>query len=210
MSDVVVNTTNDLAPSPAVAGSDICLPSGTTMTTLAATTPVVGTGVWTQEDSNAAVTFADSTSPTTSVSGLSDGVYQFRWTTSTDPPLCPTFSDTVAVTIAATPTSAAGPNQNVCANSAGDSVQMNANVPGAGLVGTWLQVSGSGTYTVDDVNSPTAIYSNLVPGNYVFKWVVKRGICDEASSEMSFKVSLPPTAATVDSTPLSVLVHQQH
>lgn len=72
-SAVVVNTTANLSPSPAVAGSDICLSSGTTMTSLAATAPLVGTGTWTQVDANPAVTFAAVNSATTSISGLTDG-----------------------------------------------------------------------------------------------------------------------------------------
>ena len=198
-SDVVINTTSTFSPSPADAGADRCLPSGTTAATLSATAPTVGTGAWTQVSGPSTVNFSDANSANTNITGLIDGVYTFRWTTSSDPG-CSTFSDTTSITIAAAPTSAAGANQNVC----GNVVTMDANILSTGLVGTWVQVSGDSVWTVSDINDPKAVFSNLAPGNYVFSWVVNRGTCDTASSNVSFKVSLPPTTAVVTNSPLSV------
>lgn len=203
-SDVVVNTTTTFSPSPAQAGSDQCLPSGTTTTTLSAKAPATGTtGTWSQVSGPSTVVFNNPNDPNTSITLSADGVYTFRWTTSSDPG-CSTFSDTTTLTIAATPTSAAGANQDICTDSSGNSVTMNGNTLTAGLVGTWVQVSGNSFWTVSDIHDPKAVYSNLAPGNYVFKWVVNRGTCDSASSEVSFKVSLPPTTAVVTNSPLSV------
>jgi hypothetical protein len=100
--------------------------------------------------------------------------------------------------------SAAGANQDVCTDGSGNSVTMNANTLTAGLTGTWVQVSGNSFWTVSDVHDPKAVFSNLAPGNYVFSWVVNRGTCHTASSNVSFKVSLPPTTAVVTNSPLSV------
>ncbi|AWK06841.1 hypothetical protein HYN56_22470 [Flavobacterium crocinum] len=202
-SDVVINTTSTFSPSPAEAGADRCLPSGTTAATLSATAPAVGTGTWTQASGPSIVTFNDPNSPNTNVTGLVDGIYTFEWTTSADP-ACSDFSDRTTLTIAATPTSVAGANQDICTDSSGNSVTMNANNLTTGLTGTWVQVSGNSFWTVSDIHDPKAVFSNLAPGNYVFKWVVNRGTCDSASSEVSFKVSLPPTVAVVTNSPLSV------
>lgn len=203
-SDVVVNTTATFSPSPADAGADRCFPSGTTSATLAATVPSSGTtGTWTQVSGPSTATFVNPNSANSNVTGLINGVYQFQWTTTSDPG-CSTFSDTTSITIAAAPTSAAGANQDVCTDGSGNSVTMNANVLTAGLVGTWVQVSGNSFWTISDVHDPKAVFSNLAPGNYVFSWVVNRGTCDTASSNVSFKVSLPPTTAVVTNSPLSV------
>lgn len=204
-SDVVVNTTSTFSPSPADAGSDQCLPSGTTTAVLAATAPAAGTtGTWTQKSGPTTVAFNDPNSHNTNITGLSDGTYEFEWTTSVAGSGCSTFSDVTTLTIAAAPTSAAGSNQDVCTDSAGNSVTMNGNNLTPGLVGTWVQVSGNSSWTVSDINNPKAVFSNLAPGNYVFRWLVKRGNCDSASSEVSFKVSLPPTTAVVTNSPLAV------
>lgn len=203
-SDVVINTTSTFSPSPAEAGADRCFPSGTTTATLSATAPTVGTGTWTQVSGPSTVNFSDVNSANPNITGLIDGVYQFRWTTSTTEPSCSTFSDITSLTIAPEPTSTAGANQDVCTDSLGNSVTMNANTLTAGLTGTWVQVSGNSFWTVSNINDPRAVFSNLAPGNYVFSWVVKRGTCDTASSNVSFKVSLPPTTAVVTNSPLSV------
>lgn len=65
-------------PSTAVAGLDqeIC----DSITTLAAETPLVGTGVWTIESGNA--TIADPNDPLSSVSGITPGTVVLRWTVS--------------------------------------------------------------------------------------------------------------------------------
>lgn len=203
-SDVVIETTSTFSPSPADAGADRCLPSGTTAATLSATAPTVGTGAWTQVSGPSTVNFSDANSANTNITGLVDGVYQFRWTTSTTELSCSVFSDITSLTIAPEPTSTAGANQDVCTDSLGNSVTMNANTLTAGLTGTWVQVSGNSFWTVSNINDPRAVFSNLAPGNYVFSWVVNRGTCDTASSKVSFKVSLPPTTAVVTNSPLSV------
>ncbi|MCR4030697.1 MULTISPECIES: PKD domain-containing protein [Flavobacterium] len=204
-SDVVINTTTTFSPSPANAGSDGCLPSGTTTAQLAATAPATGTtGTWTQDSGPSTAVFDNPNSPNANLTGLTDGIYTFRWTTSTADLSCSTFSDTTTLTIAATPTSVAGVNQDVCTDSSGNSVRMDANTLTPGLVGTWVQVSGKSSWTISDVHDPKAVFTNLASGNYVFKWVVNSGACNSASSEVSFKVSLPPTIAAVASSPLTV------
>lgn len=201
-SEVVINTTSSFSPSPAVAGPDFCLPSGTTTTTLSATSTDNGAGTWTQI-AGPTVSIVNPTAANATIEGLTDGIYEFQWTTVADPlnpTLCTSFSDTTTVTIAAEPKSIAGTNKDFC----GSEVTMNANVLTTGLVGTWVQVSGDSSLVIDDIHNPKAVFSNLASGNYVFKWVVNQGTCDSNSSEVSFKVSLPPTAATVSTSSLDV------
>ncbi|MFH6958147.1 gliding motility-associated C-terminal domain-containing protein [Flavobacterium aquidurense] len=197
-SDVVVHTTPTFSPSPAVAGPDFCLPPGTTTTTLSATGAANGTGTWTQI-AGPTVSIVNPTAFNATIEGLTDGIYEFQWTTSIDP-ACSTFSDTTTVTVAAEPKSIAGTNQDIC----GNAVTMNANALTTGLVGTWVQVSGDSSWSVNDIHNPKAVFSNLAAGNYVFNWVVNKGTCNSDSTEVSFKVSLPPTAATVSTSSLDV------
>ena len=81
---------------------------------------------------------------------------------------------------------------------------MNANIPSSGLIGTWVQVSGNSSWTVDNIHAPNAVFSNLATGNYIFKWVVAQGDCDSAESQISFKISLPPTTAQVTAASIAV------
>jgi uncharacterized repeat protein (TIGR01451 family) len=66
--------------------------NGQTSTTMAANTPVSGTGLWTQIYGPTAATIDDPASPTTTLSGLIDGTYLFRWTV-TNPPCDPVWDD---------------------------------------------------------------------------------------------------------------------
>ncbi|MCK9271205.1 MAG: hypothetical protein M0P50_12280, partial [Bacteroidales bacterium] len=66
--------------------------NGQASTTMAANTPVSGTGLWTQIYGPSAATIDDPASPTTTLSGLIDGTYFFRWTV-TNPPCDPVWDD---------------------------------------------------------------------------------------------------------------------
>ena len=82
-------------PSPAIAGPDQQL-TGVTTTTLAANTPVAGTGSWTILSGNA--TIDPPNSPTATVSGLSSGNNLLVWEVSNG--LCPSNQDTVLILVA--------------------------------------------------------------------------------------------------------------
>src|SRR5690606_29537167 len=85
----------------------------------------------------------------------------------------------------------AGGDQNVCA----DNTILAGNNPGAGEMGTWTVVSGSGSFS--DANSPTSSVGSLAFGDNVFRWTITDagGICSGTFSDVTITRF---TAASVD------------
>src|SRR5207244_4444963 len=73
---------------------------GVTSTTLAANTPVVGTGAWSMV-SGAGGSFGNGSSPTSSFSGVAGTSYTLRWTISNPP--CTASTDDVVITFQQNP-----------------------------------------------------------------------------------------------------------
>jgi hypothetical protein len=87
-------------PTTANAGADqlICIPAGSA--TMAANTPVHGTGSWSQIGGPVTATIVAPSSPTTSINGMSvPGDYTFRWSINNPP--CTASTDDVVVTVGA-------------------------------------------------------------------------------------------------------------
>ncbi|WP_166961061.1 DUF11 domain-containing protein, partial [Yeosuana marina] len=203
---VIITTTADESPTIANAGVDFCFSSGvTTLPNLNANSPDVDeTGTWTQISGPSAVTFTNPNSPTSEVTGLVDGQYEFQWEIAYSAPApnsCPATTDTVEVVVADTGANVdAGPDQSLCLDPVLLSFTMNATDPvPLGGIGTWNLVSGLGGYTVDDINSPTATFSNLLDGTYVFEWVISYGNCVSTATpnQVTIEVGIPPTPANI-------------
>ncbi|MDO6760812.1 gliding motility-associated C-terminal domain-containing protein [Tamlana sp. 2_MG-2023] len=205
--DIQTNTSE--SPTAADAGDDICLPSGTTsITSLDGNEPdtsgiIDETGMWTQLSGPSTVTFTDPTMATTEVTGLIDGQYEFQWeiskTTVVNPCSTPT-TDTVEVVVADTASIvSAGPDQSLCLDPNDLSFTMAADPAPSGGVGTWVLISGLGSYSVDDINSPTATFTDLLDGTYVFEWDVSFGGCTTpaAPDQVQIEVGIPVTEAII-------------
>ncbi|MBL7953302.1 MAG: gliding motility-associated C-terminal domain-containing protein [Flavobacteriales bacterium] len=131
-------------------------------------------------------TFADATSPTTSVSGLSIGTNTFQWNISNGP--CGSTQDAVTVTVfddQHIPANA-GADQQLCAPASTTTLAGSAITFPA--TGTWVFVSGSAT--LSDPNSPTSGISGLAVGVYTLQWVVDNGPCTNGTTtdEMTITV----------------------
>jgi Putative Ig domain len=102
-----VTITIDQPPTTANAGPDqsVCGSSAT----LAANTPSVGTGTWTVVSGTG--TFANSHSPTTTVTGMTPGANVFRWTITSG--ACPASADDVTITSGSATTLSALGSANV-------------------------------------------------------------------------------------------------
>ncbi|MEW6126789.1 MAG: SBBP repeat-containing protein [Acidobacteriota bacterium] len=138
-----------------------------TSTTLAATPPTVGTGMWTVVDGPGII--ADPFNPNTLVTNLSYSSNAFRWTVTNG--LC-SNSDIVAIIRHQTPTTAdAGLDQSFCETS---TATLTGNTPTAG-VGEWGLVSGSATIT--DPSSPATTVTGLGYGANLFQWRISNGSC---------------------------------
>lgn|GEM_PF-2460575 len=108
---------NEPLPTPASAGSDqfLCLEGlVSTSTSLAASVPIIGTGIWYQvQGPNAAIVY-DDTSPNTLVSNLVYGNYAFTWVVTNE--ICPPSRDTVKILISRDAETNAGTNKTICEN----------------------------------------------------------------------------------------------
>ncbi|MFN8397307.1 MAG: hypothetical protein U0176_21970 [Bacteroidia bacterium] len=143
-------------PTTAAAGPDqnVC---GTTAI-LSANIPSAGTGTWTLVSGTG--TIANPGSPTTAISGLSNGPNIFRWTIANG--ACPNSADDVTITrVALAPPANAGPDQTVCDSFA----TLSGNVPSPGT-GQWIRVLGSGTI-VTPSNPVTAVSGLAIGDNYL-------------------------------------------
>ncbi len=161
----------DELPSTADAGSDdaICA----TTYTLAAVAPTIGSGSW----SGASVTFDDSSSETSQVNNLQNGVNTLTWTVVNG--VCPSSVATVDIDVVGSVTAPdAGTYATQCETTS--SLTLSGNVPGSGETGTW-SVTGPGTIT--DVNNPSATLTITGPGTIDLTWTISNGVCSPDPSD---------------------------
>lgn len=156
---------------------NMCSPGNSAFT---ANDPLVGTGAWTQISGP---TSAGITSPTfsyTSVVGLQQGTYTFRWTIGNG--ACANSSTDMVVKVANS--AVAGSNQALSYSSTSTTLQANDPSPGTGA---WTQVSGP-TATIASPSNPQTAVSGLASGkSYGFKWTITNGC--STNSQMTVSVS---------------------
>ncbi len=171
--DQVSITVFDSTAPAANAGPDqqLCLPQ--TSTDLAATQAVFpAIGTWTVVSGTGV--FANATSPTTTVSGLSVGVNTFRWTVTNGPCAPASTNDLVSITVFSNAqTITAGPDQQLCTPVT--SATMNGTAPIFPATGQWTLVSGSGN--IVNPSNPTTAITGLGLGENVFQWSISNGPC---------------------------------
>ncbi len=174
--DVVISLFNGNAQQ-ANAGPNQQLCDNAATTSLAANTAVApATGSWSVQQGTA--TFANATSPTTSVSGLSLGVNILVWSLNNG--ACGTSTSPVTITVYnhLNPVANAGPDQQLCTPATA------TNLAGSNLLapatGTWTLISGTGN--IVSPGSPTTQVNNLGLGNNVFRWTVNNGACPNGNT----------------------------
>lgn len=197
--DVQINV--GIQPTTAIAGpsQSKCSYISSTVTTLAANAPTIGTGVWTVTSAPpgaATPTFSSATSPTSTVSGFVNGAYVLTWTISNGSICTPSSSD-VAITISATASSSLTTSSYCNVTS--------ANLTGnAGSKGSWTWVSatankptGAADPTIDSLTTSTAVANGLVPGVYkLFTYTIAAaGACPLSSVTFTLTNSALPTTA---------------
>ncbi|TVZ57293.1 putative repeat protein (TIGR01451 family)/gliding motility-associated-like protein [Lutibacter sp. Hel_I_33_5] len=193
------NISYDVKPSPvSMAGSDISGCPGNYM--LAGNTPTgTFTGKWTTDtNNNAGVTFADSTSPTTSITFPegSSGETTLTWTVSGAPGTCPGVSRIKVTNFGAEPVNA-GPDKTLSACfGATTTTSLAGSYAGdgtGGQMGMWELVSGPNAPTIADTSKNNTGISNLIEGSYTFRWIVS-GPCKNGNDTVTITVP-PPTGA---------------
>lgn len=179
-----INVQVDENPLTADAGDDqtICIDN----TSLQATPPVSGTGVWSLLTGEGDISDENVLNPV--ISNLGFGVNIFIFTITDND--CVAF-DQVIINRLAPPTAFAGNDTIIC----GNNLTLNANLPD-GATGTWSFVSGSGN--ISDINDANAIVTDLEEGVNVLSWTLELGDCPSSSASFTINVSCNTPPVTVN------------
>jgi len=156
---------------------EICFPeSSVFMTANDPTNP--GGGFWIVVQGTGV--FANPSSPTSEVTGLSIGENIFQWILLNGPCANNNTSDQVSIFVF-DPNNAfanAGLDQNFC--SPISSTNLNADVPNNPSFGTWTLIQGTGV--IADPNNPNTLVTDLSIGQNTFAWTVYNGPCDQGQT----------------------------
>jgi gliding motility-associated-like protein/uncharacterized repeat protein (TIGR01451 family) len=183
-----VNVAVSAMPLPADAGPDqtVCDVNSVSM---AGNTPSIGTGTWSRVSGPNTPTIVSPNSPTATIGGataLTNGTYFYRWTIVNGS--CSTADDMMIQRASSGTSANAGPDQpNVC----GSLATMAANPPSPG-VGTWSQVSGTPAKITSTILPNTSV-TDLLPGNFTFKWSITNGLCSASEDEVDITAYALPT-----------------
>jgi hypothetical protein len=185
--DVVINFST--APTTSNAGPD---QSSCSLTyTLAANTPIVGTGAW-SIIAGAGGSFALNTNPTTVFTGTSNTNYTLRWTITNG--AC-TSTDDVSINIlqAANNANAGTDITTACGVT---TTALNGNGPGGGHTGLWTIVSGSPAGSFSNATSSSSNYTGTSGVTYVLRWTRTRTSSGCTSSDdVSVTFAASPTTS---------------
>ena len=174
-------------PTTATVGADqtIC---GLTTAALGGNTPAIGTGTWAIV-SGGTGTFSNASSPSSTFTASTSGVYVLSWTITNAP--CTASSANVTVTLYANPTTATvGANQTICSTLTSNA--LGGNTPTVGT-GAWSIVSG-GTGTFSDAASPSSTFTATATGTYVLRWTITNGTCPISTADITVLFAVTPTA----------------
>ena len=163
--DVTIKVSDPTSVANIVASSVQVCPSNSSVNLTADAVNVNSQGIWSVVgNAPSAVSFSAPTNPVTTVNGLTQGNYKFRWTVSGGTN-CPTTQDDIDVFVQEA--SNGKPDLNVCLS---NSTLLTGNGPS----GTWAIVSGPNTPTLTPTASPSNAVnvSGLITGQYVFSYTI--------------------------------------
>lgn len=173
-------------PTASNSGTKQVLACNVTQTALAGNDPYVGVGTWTQVSGpNTAI--IDSVNKFNSgISGLTNGMYVFRWLISGGPYCATKQTDVSVIVVSTNPTQAdAGHDQNVCINTP---VYLSANTPLLNETGSWSVIPSTGV-TFSNINSPNAIVNGLSANTtYKFVWKIENA-CNFNTDSITIKTN---------------------
>ncbi len=168
-------------PSTAVAGADqiIC---GTT-TTLDASSPSIGSGVWTITNGSGG-SINNTSQNNSSFTGVAGNIYTLVWTVSNGS--CTPTTDEVIISLIASPDiSNAGADQSVCGSTA--SLEGNNPVTGAGL---WTIIEGTGGTLSNSANA-TSTFSGVEGNIYTLVWTISNEPCSSSADTVQISFTSP-------------------
>lgn len=183
------------APSTAIAGSDVVGCEGETVE-LVGSMPTSGSPEWTYPEGGIFSGFTelsfttDELNDSVSVDLIGEGTYVLYYTISVGGSTegsC-ISSDSLTITINATPNASAGNDQSSCSGASAFTVTGNV---GAGETGTWSVVSGSGS--VSQTDTIIGSVTGVTAGETVLAWTLSNGLCSDVD-ELTVSVGAPSTA----------------
>ena len=136
---------------------------------LSAITPISGQGQWSKEATNGSV-FSSFVSNAVKVKNLSSGYNRYKWTITKG--IC-VSTDEVIIAYNRPGGSNAGSDLIICQ----DQIALSADIPAAGVIGTWSKV-GNSNALISNVNQYNTYVSGLVPGENKFVWSLSTGAKD--------------------------------
>ncbi len=161
-----------------------------------ANTPAgTATGTWLLQTSFAnpnpgAVVFGDLASPSSSVSGLQEGVYHFIWKVANGS--CTAAQDTLEISVFDQPVANAGDDDSLCNIY---TTNLAAVAPLGTSTAVWSEALGNPTIvTFSNPISPVSGVSNLIEGRYDFIWTVSNGSCNDSIDTVAIYVYDTPIA----------------
>ncbi len=159
-----------LVPTESNPGSEQVLACNDFDVSLAANQPLVGTGSWSQVSGPNTANIISPLSNVTSATGLTNGVYFFRWLITAGPGTPDQQNDVRVVVSSLTPTTAnAGANETICA---GAPYKLKGNSPALNETGIW-SVTPSAGVVFESVNDPNSKVTGLAANTtYTFTWTI--------------------------------------
>jgi hypothetical protein len=152
-------------PSQANAGADQLNVAGSSAT-LAANTPLNGTGSWSVISGNGG-SFSNANSPASVFNGITDNTYVLRWSITTP---CEVSSDDVVIQFICSPLPTSANAGNDQLNAPGTSVSLGANTPVNGT-GAWTILSGVGGNVVN-ASSANSAFTGTAGSSYTLQWTI--------------------------------------
>jgi len=169
-------------PDDAITSSNYSI-CGSTNATISANNPIIGSGVWSQVGAGTNKPSVTSiNSPTTTVTGMATGQYQFRWTITAGPDCTAKYDD---ITISVSAPAVAEPDRDLCNTT-------ETFLEGTdGTDGVWTLVSGTPIPDISNTNVHTAYISNMGPdASYDFRYTVPEIYgCPSSSDDLTINTS---------------------
>jgi gliding motility-associated-like protein len=149
-------------------------------------TPIqAGVGSWELLSGSTNLIISDLNNPISSIQNLDVDTTTLQWKVIG---YCNRDSATVVIKNFQKPQSMAGPNASICKSE----YELMANTPlniAASASGLWKVMSGDAGISIENPTSYHSKLSNLLRGDYVLRWTVKNGVCEDATSDIALHVN---------------------
>ncbi|WPQ61171.1 hypothetical protein SIO70_22690 [Chitinophaga sancti] len=187
-----VKLINYATPTTANAGPDTVKQCATPSFTMAATTPTIGTGMWSVKSGTATIGTADSSNVNAVITVATGSTATLYWTVTNG--TCSSKDSIVLVNYAMPTTANAGPDSIVQCNNASFTMLATAAAP-ATAVGTWSAFTGSkATITTGMFNNPAATVTLAAGDTATLIWTVTNGVCSSTDYVFLKNYQAPSTA----------------